>query len=136
MKDASLFLFYAAIALFAFFVVAPMTLNAVSLFTVQKRFAGTMVDEGVVKESDVQAIQPKKQMAGSIISLLVLGLLVNFCIRLAPIGYFCGGVPLLGGFFKYRQVLQFNSLTVERFRNTYRDMMDTAKYNNYVDKLF
>ena len=39
-----IFIFQAIIALFAFFVVAPCVLNAVSLFTVQKRFAKTMID--------------------------------------------------------------------------------------------
>ena len=33
------FVYNAIIALFAFFVAAPMLLNAISLFTVQKRFA-------------------------------------------------------------------------------------------------
>ena len=37
-----IFIFQAIIALFAFFVVAPCVLNAVSLFTVQKRFATTI----------------------------------------------------------------------------------------------
>lgn len=37
------FVYNAIIALFAFFVAAPMLLNAISLFTVQKRFAKVMV---------------------------------------------------------------------------------------------
>ena len=41
------FVYNAIIALFAFFVAAPMLLNAISLFTVQKRFAKVMVDEGL-----------------------------------------------------------------------------------------
>ena len=49
-----IFIFQAIIALFAFFVVAPCVLNAVSLFTVQKRFAKTMIDLGVV-QADVVA---------------------------------------------------------------------------------
>ena len=35
----TIFIFQALLALFAFFVTAPMTLNAISLFGVQKRFA-------------------------------------------------------------------------------------------------
>ena len=35
---------------FAFFVVAPMMLQAASLFGVQKQFAQAMVQEGVVKQ--------------------------------------------------------------------------------------
>ena len=136
MKDTSLFLFDAIIALFSFFVAAPITLNAISLFTVQKRFARAMVDEGVISAGEVQRLHPKKQLAGVVISLLVLGVLVSFAIKLAPSGYLCAAIPLLAGCLKYRQVLQFNSITVERFRNSYKDVMDTAKYNNYVKQHF
>ncbi|MFR7892819.1 MAG: hypothetical protein ACLU38_00770 [Dysosmobacter sp.] len=62
------FVYNAIIALFAFFVAAPMLLNAISLFTVQKRFAKAMVDEGVVKEETVRRLHPKKQVAGVLIS--------------------------------------------------------------------
>ena len=67
-----IFIFQAIIALFAFFVVAPCVLNAVSLFTVQKRFAKTMIDLGVVKEDVVKKLHPKKEIAGVIISLVVV----------------------------------------------------------------
>ena len=110
----------AAIALFSFFVVAPCVLNAVSLFGVQKQFARTMIDEGVISEEAVQLVA-------------VLG---GICWRNAPAGYFCGGLPLIAGFLKYRSIVQFNSLTVQRFRNTYKDEMDTNKYNKYVDAHF
>ena len=106
-----IFIIQAILALFAFFVVAPCVLNAVSLFTVQKRFARTMIDLGVVKEDVVKKLHPKKEIAGVFISLIV-------------------------GFLKYRQVVQFNSLTVKRFQNTYRDQMDVKKYNDYVNKTF
>ena len=56
---------------FAFFVVAPMMLQAASLFGVQKQFAKAMVQEGVVKQEDVDRIHPKKQIAGVVISLIV-----------------------------------------------------------------
>ena len=39
----AIFIFQALLALFAFFVTAPMTLNAISLFGVQKRFAEEMI---------------------------------------------------------------------------------------------
>ena len=55
-----IFIFQAIIALFAFFVVAPCVLNAVSLFTVQKRFARTMIDLGVVQADVVRKLHPKK----------------------------------------------------------------------------
>ena len=60
---------------FAFFVVAPMMLQAASLFGVQKQFAKAMVQEGVVKQEDVDRIHPKKQLAGVVISLIMLAVL-------------------------------------------------------------
>ena len=107
-----IFIFQAIIALFAFFVVAPCVLNAVSLFTVQKRFAKTMIDLGVVPA-------------------FAYGVW-----RQAPISYLSGGLPLVVGFLKYRQIVQFNSLTVKRFQNTYQGQMDVKKYNDYVNKTF
>ena len=62
----------AAIALFSFFVVAPCVLNAVSLFGVQKQFARTMIDEGVISEEAVQRLHPKKQIAGVIVSVVLV----------------------------------------------------------------
>ena len=55
----AIFIFQALLALFAFFVTAPMTLNAISLFGVQKRFAEEMIKLGVVKEKDVKNMQTK-----------------------------------------------------------------------------
>ncbi|MBQ0037185.1 MAG: hypothetical protein KBS74_00765 [Clostridiales bacterium] len=136
MKNTSVLLFYAVIALYAFFVVAPCTLNAVSLFTVQKRFTRTMIDEGVVSAAEVARLHPKKQIAGVVISVILLGVLADLCVKMAPMGYLCGGIALAAGFLKYRQVLQFNSLTVDRFRNTYKDVMDGTKYNRYVSEHF
>lgn len=65
----------AAIALFSFFVVAPCVLNAVSLFGVQKQFARTMIDEGVISEEAVQRLHPKKQIAGVIVSVVLVAVL-------------------------------------------------------------
>ena len=121
---------------FAFFVVAPMMLQAASLFGVQKQFARTMIDEGVISEEAVQRLHPKKQIAGVIVSVVLVAVLGGICWRNAPAGYFCGGLPLIAGFLKYRSIVQFNSLTVQRFRNTYKDEMDTNKYNKYVDAHF
>ena len=59
-----IFIIQAILALFAFFVVAPCVLNAVSLFTVQKRFARTMIDLGVVQADVVHKLHPKKEIAG------------------------------------------------------------------------
>ncbi len=122
--------------LFGFFVVAPCILNAVSLFGVQKQFAKAMVDEGVIKAEDVQRIHPKKQIAGIIVSALVLAVLIYTCAKSAPWGYACGGVATVVGFLKYRNIVQYNSLTVKRFRNTYKEDMDVKKFNKFVETHF
>lgn len=118
MSDFAVLMVSMVEALFAFFVVAPCILNAVSLFGVQKRFANVMVDEGIVTRDIVKLLHPKKQIAGVLISVVVLGVLVATCIKTAPMGYLCGGVALVAGFLKYRRITQYNSLTVKRFRNT------------------
>ena len=121
---------------FAFFVVAPMMLQAASLFGVQKQFAQAMVQEGVVKQEDVDRIHPKKQIAGVLISVVLFAVLIWTCWKSAPMGYLCGGVALVAGFLKYRKIVQYNSLTVKRFRNTYKDHMDVKKFNKFVDTHF
>ena len=106
-------------ALFAFFVVAPMLLNTASLFGVQKQFA------------KVKQLHPKKQIAGVLISLVLFAVLIWTCWKSAPMGYLCGGVALVAGFLKYRKIVQYNSLTVKRFRNSYKDQMDTFEQKRY-----
>lgn len=96
---------------FAFFVVAPMMLQAASLFGVQKQFAKAMVQEGVVKQEDVDRIHPKKQLAGVVISLIMLAVLAFTCAKASPWGYICGGVGLVVGLLKYRTM---SSTTVKR----------------------
>ena len=136
MGDMGIFLYYAVIALFAFFVVGPCLLNTVSLFGVQKQFAKTMVEEGVISQAEVDRLHPKKQIAGILISAVVFGALVFLAQRNTSIGYLCGAIALAASFMKYRRILQFNSLTVKRFRNTYRDSLDAKKFNKYVDTHF
>ena len=121
---------------FAFFVVAPMMLQAASLFGVQKQFAKAMVEEGVVTQETVDRIHPKKQIAGVVISLLVLAVLAFTCTRASPWGYICGGVGLVVGLLKYRTIVQYNSDTVKRFKNTYKDEMDVKKFNRFVETHF
>ena len=70
---------------FAFFVVAPMMLQAASLFGVQKQFAKAMVEEGVVTQETVDRIHPKKQIAGVVISLLVLAVLAAVSLEEQPV---------------------------------------------------
>ena len=136
MGDISILIIGIIDTMFGFFVVAPCILNAVSLFGVQKQFAKAMVDEGVVKQEDVDRIHPKKQLAGIIVSVLVLAVLVYTCAKSAPWGYLCGGVAMVVGFLKYRNIVQYNSLTVKRFKNTYKEEMDVKKFNKFVETHF
>ena len=71
---------------FAFFVVAPMMLQAASLFGVQKQFAKAMVEEGVIDEATVKQLHPKKQIAGVLISLVLFAVLIWTCWKSAPMG--------------------------------------------------
>ena len=117
MEGFGVFLWNAVITLFCFFALAPIVLSAISTFGVQKRFAQTMVDEGVISAEDVKLLLPKKQLAGVIISVVV-------------------AAAVVAGIMKYRKVLQFNSLTVQRFKNTFKDSYNAKKLNAYVDKMF
>ena len=136
MGDLAILLVGIVDALFAFFVVAPILLNTASLFSVQKRFAQAMVEEGVIDADTVKQMQSKKQIAGVLISLVLFAVLLWTCWKSAPMGYLCGGVALVAGFLKYRKIVQYNSLTVKRFRNTYKDQMNVTKFNKFVDTHF
>lgn len=136
MGDLAILLVGIVDALFAFFVVAPILLNTASLFGVQKRFAQAMVEEGIIDADTVKQMQSKKQIAGVLISLVLFAVLVWTCWKTAPMGYLCGGVALVAGFLKYRKIVQYNSLTVKRFRNTYKDQMNVTKFNKFVDAHF
>ena len=136
MGDLAILLVGIVDALFAFFVVAPILLNTASLFGVQKRFAQAMVEEGVIDGDTVKQMQSKKQIAGVLISLVLFAVLLWTCWKTAPMGYLCGGVALVAGFLKYRKIVQYNSLTVKRFRNTYKDQMNVTKFNKFVDTHF
>ena len=135
MGDLGQLIFYVAITLLSLFVAAPLLLNTVSLFGVQKRFAQVMVEEKIIQVEEVKRIQPKKQIAGVVITAVFIGALVALCLK-NSYGFFCFGGGLLCGLLKYRKVVQFNSLTVQRFQATYRDSYDTAKLNQYVNRTF
>lgn len=135
MEGFGLFIINAALTAFGFFVAAPILLNAVSTFGVQKKFAEAMVAEGVIDEPTVKQMQPKKQIAGVIIAAVVLVASSLVAWRM-DFGLICLGFGFLLGLLKFRTILQFNSLTVKRFQNTYRDSYDAAKLNKYVNKMF
>ena len=135
MDNLPILLISLVLTVFAFFVAAPCFLNMVSTFGVQKRFAEAMIAEGVVKPEDVKMRQGKKQVAGVIVTAVVLAATVFTSTRV-PLGYVCAGVGFVAGLLKYRAVLAFNSLTVQRFKNTYNDVLDAKKLNKYVDQHF
>ncbi len=136
MSETALLFYYVGITLFAFFVVAPCFLNTFSLFGVQKRFAKAMIEEGVVNAEDVKKIHPKKQIAGVVITAVVIVALITTCYKTGSIGLICGILATTGGLLKYRAIIGFNSLTVQRFRNTYKAVMNEKKYNKYVETHF
>jgi hypothetical protein len=124
-------------ALFAFFVAAPCIFNAISLFGVQKKFNQIMVDEGIIAPEEIQNIHPKKQTAGVIIAVVMLVILLFACFRLQPWGFVVTLFPLLLGFWKFRRIVQFNSLTARKFYSTYRDrLLDEKKFDKYIKKNF
>ena len=42
----------------------------------------------------------------------------------------------VAGMLKYRALVQYNSETVKRFKNTYKDEMDVKKFNKFVETHF
>lgn len=79
MEGFGVFLWNAVITLFSFLAVAPIVLSAVSQFGVQKRFAQAMIDEGIISAEEVKLLQPKKQIAGVVISVIVVAALAYTC---------------------------------------------------------
>ena len=46
-------------------------------------------------------------------------------------------LPLILGFWKYRKVLEFNSLTARKFYSTYHEhLLDEKKFDKYIKKHF
>lgn len=124
------------LVVFTFFGVVPVLLNTVSQFTVLKRFADEMVREGVIAEQKVKDLLPKKQIAGVVISALMLFVLFSACIKTAPFGWLCAGIPFVLGLFKYRNIIEFNSLTVKRFQNNFKGEYDERKLKKYIESHF
>ena len=134
MEDFGVLFLYAALAAFAFFVAAPITLNAVSTFGVQKKFARDMIEQGVIKEEVVKEMESKKQLAGVVVSLIVLAALVFVSLNI-KYGY-SAGVALVLGLIRFRHIIQFNNLTVKRFQSNYSGQYDKGKLNAYIKKTF
>ena len=132
MEHFGVLLWDMVITIFSFFVAAPMLLNAISVFGVQKRFAQVMIDEGVIDAAEVKALQPKKQLAGVLIAAVCLSAVCLTAYRAGTYGWLCLLLGFVLGLLKYRQILQFNSLTVKRFQNNYRGSYNTEKLNRYI----
>ena len=126
----------ALLVAYTFFGVVPVLLNTVSQFTVLKRFAEEMAREGIIAEQKVRDLMPKKQIAGVVISALMLFVLFSVCLKTAPFGWVCAGIPFILGLFKYREIIEFNSLTVKRFQNNFKGEYDTKKLNKYIESHF
>ena len=136
MGDIGQLLYQIVIALFAFFVAAPCFLNAISLFGVQKKFNQTMVDEGVIAAEEIDKIHPKKQTTSIVIAVVMLGILLWLCLRLKGAAVMIAILPLLLGFWKFRRVVSFNSLTARKFYSTYQGHLDEKKFDKYTKKHF
>ena len=124
------------LVVFTFFGVVPVLLNTVSQFTVLKRFSREMVHEGIIEEQKVRDLLPKKQIAGVVISALMLFVLFSVCLKTAPFGWLCAGIPFVLGLFKYRSIIEFNSFTVKRFQNNFKGEYDAKKLKKYIDTHF
>ncbi|MCR4804070.1 MAG: hypothetical protein K5981_00250 [Clostridia bacterium] len=124
------------LALFTFFGVVPVLLTTVAQFTVLKQFSEEMVREGVIARQTVKDLLPKKQIAGVIISALMLFVLFTACIRTAPFGWVCAGIPFVVGLIRYRHIVEFNSFTVKRFQSNFKGEYDTKKLNRYIEARF
>lgn len=126
----------ALLVVFTFFGVVPVLLNAISQFGVLQRFADEMVREGVIEEEKVKALMPKKKIAGVVLSALMLFVLFTACIKTAPFGWVCAGVPFVLGLFKYRSIVEFNSFTVKRFQSNFKGEYNVKKLNKYIETHF
>lgn len=135
MDNFGILVLYAAIAAFSFFVGAPITLNSISTFGVQKKFSHDMIDRGIIKEADVKELEPKKQLMGVIIAVIVLAALLFVSLKI-KMGLISMAIGLAVGLLRYRHILQFNNLTVKRFQNTYQGKYDKQKLKDYINKTF
>lgn len=126
----------ALLVVYTFFGVVPMLLNTVSQFTVLQRFADEMVAEGIIGEKQVRDIMPKKKLVGVIISALMLFVLFTACVKTAPMGWIYAAVPFALGLVRYRNIVEFNSLTVKRFKNSFKGEYDVKKLNRYIEGRF
>lgn len=132
----ALLLVYGILALIGFFVMAPVLLNTISLFGVQKKFAATMVDEGIISQQAVNGMQKTKQFGSIITTVIVAAVFVFLMSRQGAVGFGCGLVPFVVGLIKYRAILSLTTITARNFFNTYKNFVDVDKFQAYMKKTF
>ncbi len=134
--NIALLLVYGLLAAIGFFVVAPVLLNTISLFTVQKKFAATMVQEGIITQKAVDGMEKTKQFGSIITTTIVTVIFVFLMSRQGAVGFGCGLVPFVVGLIKYRAILSLTNVTARNFFNTYKNFVDVEKFQNYMKKTF
>ena len=120
----------------AFFILGPAIATCISQFTVQRKFNAVMIERGIVPEAEIRKLHPKKEAAGVIICLVLLGVVAAICAKNNLFTMIFTLVALAFGIFKNRKVMQFNSFTAQRFKAAYGNVMDIKKYNKYIDETF
>ncbi|MCQ2565730.1 MAG: hypothetical protein MJ194_02640 [Clostridia bacterium] len=120
----------------ALFILGPAIATCISQFTVQRKFNAIMIEKGVVPEEEVKKLHPKKEAAGVIICLVLLGVVAAICIKNDLFTLIFTLLALAFGIFKNRKVMQFNSFTAQRFKAAYGNVMDAKKFNKYIDEIF
>ena len=132
-------LFDVVLTLFAFFVSAPMIMNAIGQFTVQKKLMKRMIENGIVpadKVSGAKDLFKSKRIAGITTALVVLAVVVVIAIKNSPWGYICGGVGLILGLIKWRKACQYNSLATKNFKRSYRSFIDKERFEKFEESEF
>ena len=120
----------------AFFILGPAIATCISQFTVQRKFNAIMIERGVVSAEEVKKLHPKKEAAGVIICLILMGVVTAICQKNDLFTLIFTAVALGFGVFKNRKVLEFNSFTAQRFKAAYGRVMDVKKFNQYIDETF
>jgi len=124
------------LVLMTLFMFCPVLALTISLFTSQKKFARTMIEKAIVSEEDVKILHPKKQIAGVIITLLLLVVLVSVCVKTGWTSVLCTAIALAVGMVKNRNIIPITSFTVSRFKKTYAGKYDEKKLNKYISETF
>lgn len=120
----------------AFFILGPAIATCISQFTVQKKFNNIMIERGVISAEEVSKLHPKKQLAGVLICLVFLGIVTAICLKNDWYTFVFTALGLVGGIFKNRKVMEFNTFTAQRFKAAYKGKMDAKKFNKYIDETF